>query len=148
MEQRILARVAVKIKSGAARDFATKETRRPLARAGRRAKTEKGSLRYGKIAPNPDAVRAQRPSEPPGMGPREVTVRDEKVREPQLQRAYIVPSGLTAQPGEAEALNLLGSWAATLDQAASPTRAVAPEGRDLRRPAGELPLPWAARHLL
>jgi zinc protease len=62
---------------------------------------------YGKIAPNPDAVRAQRPSEPPGMGPREVTVRDEKVREPQLQRAYIVPSGLTAQPGEAEALNLL-----------------------------------------
>ena len=41
------------------------------------------------------------------MGPREVTVRDEKVREPQLQRAYIAPSGGTAEPGEAEALNLL-----------------------------------------
>jgi zinc protease len=62
---------------------------------------------YGKIAPRLDAVRAARPSEPPAMSSREVTVRDEKVREPQLQRAYIVPSSLTAAPGEAEALSLL-----------------------------------------
>jgi zinc protease len=34
-------------------------------------------------------------------------VRDEKVREPQLQRLYIVPSAMTAAPGEAEALSLL-----------------------------------------
>ena len=34
-------------------------------------------------------------------------MRDEKVREPQLQRAYIVPSAVTAAPGEAEALSLL-----------------------------------------
>ena len=62
---------------------------------------------YGKITPRPEAVRAPRPSEPPAVGAREVTVRDEKVREPQLQRAYIVPSAVTAAPGEAEALSLL-----------------------------------------
>ena len=62
---------------------------------------------YGKIPARPEAVRAERPSEPPAAGPRSVTVRDEKVREPQLQRAYVVPSAVTAAPGEAEALNLL-----------------------------------------
>jgi zinc protease len=34
-------------------------------------------------------------------------VRHENVREPQLQRVYIVPSVVTAEPGEAEALSLL-----------------------------------------
>ena len=62
---------------------------------------------YGKIAARPDAVRAPRPSEPPAIGARTITVRDEKVREPQLQRAYVVPSAVTAAPGEAEALSLL-----------------------------------------
>jgi zinc protease len=62
---------------------------------------------YGRIKPRPEAVRAARPSEPPGAGAREVTVRDEKVREPQMQRLYIVPSAVTAEPGEAEALSLL-----------------------------------------
>jgi zinc protease len=62
---------------------------------------------YGKIAARPEAVRAARPTEPAPVGPRTVTVRDEKVREPQLQRAYIVPSAVTAEPGEAEALSLL-----------------------------------------
>jgi zinc protease len=62
---------------------------------------------YGKIAARPEAVRAPRPSEPPAVGAREITVRDEKVREPQLQRTYIVPSSVTAEAGEAEALSLL-----------------------------------------
>jgi len=62
---------------------------------------------YGQIPPRPEAVRAQRPAEPPAAGPRTVTVRDEKVREPQLQRAFIVPSIVTADPGEAEALSVL-----------------------------------------
>ena len=62
---------------------------------------------YGKIAARPEAVRAPRPSEPPAVGPRTITVRDEKVREPQMQRAYVVPSAVTAEPGEAEALSLL-----------------------------------------
>jgi zinc protease len=62
---------------------------------------------YGRIPSRPEAVRAQRPSEPNALGPRTVTVRDEKVREQQMQRAYGVPSGVTAGPGEAEALSLL-----------------------------------------
>lgn len=62
---------------------------------------------YGVIPARADLARAARPSEPPGAGPRTVTVRDEKVREPQVQRAYIVPSATTAEPGEAEALSLL-----------------------------------------
>ncbi len=62
---------------------------------------------YGVIPARPDAVRAPRPSEPPAIGPRSITVRDAKVREPQMRRFYVVPSAVTAEPGEAEALNLL-----------------------------------------
>jgi zinc protease len=62
---------------------------------------------YGAIPARPDTARAPRPAEPAPMGPRTVTVRDEKVQEPQLQRVYVVPSSVTAAPGEAEALNLL-----------------------------------------
>jgi zinc protease len=62
---------------------------------------------YGKIPTRPEAIRAPRPAEPPPVGPRTVTVRHENVREPQLQRLYIVPSVVTAEPGEAEALSLL-----------------------------------------
>jgi zinc protease len=62
---------------------------------------------YGKIPARPEAVRAARPVEPPPVGPRSVTVRDEKVQDAQLQTAYVVPSAVTAEPGEAEALSLL-----------------------------------------
>ena len=62
---------------------------------------------YGEVPARPEAVRAPRPAEPAGMGPRTVTVRDEKVQEPQLQRAYVVPSAVTAEDGESEALSLL-----------------------------------------
>ncbi len=62
---------------------------------------------YGKIPAEPNNVRAERPSEPPPIGARTVTVTDEKVQEPQLQRAYVVPSAVTAAPGDAEALSLL-----------------------------------------
>ena len=62
---------------------------------------------YGKIVSRPEAVRAPRPLEPPAVAQRTVTVRDEKVREPQLQTTYLVPSIATAKPGEAEALTVL-----------------------------------------
>ncbi|HEX2256519.1 MAG TPA: pitrilysin family protein [Afifellaceae bacterium] len=62
---------------------------------------------YGEIPARPEAVRAPRPIEPPSVGPRTVTVRDEKVREPTVQRAYLVPSSRTAAPGESEALSVL-----------------------------------------
>ena len=62
---------------------------------------------YGQIPARPEAVRASRPAEPEGMGPRTITVRDEKVQEPQVQRVYVVPSAVTAADGESEALSLL-----------------------------------------
>jgi zinc protease len=62
---------------------------------------------YGQIPKRPEAVRAERPIEPPSVGPRTVTVRDEKVREPTVQRAYLVPSSRTAEEGESEALSVL-----------------------------------------
>ena len=62
---------------------------------------------YGQIESRPEAVRAPRPSEPPAAGPRSITVEHENVREPQIQRLYIVPSAVTAEPGEAEALSVL-----------------------------------------
>jgi zinc protease len=62
---------------------------------------------YGQIPAKPERVRAARPAEPPQVGPRTVTVRDERVREPVVQRAYLVPSSRTAEQGEAEALNVL-----------------------------------------
>ncbi len=62
---------------------------------------------YGKVPARPDGVRSKRPEEPPSVGPRTVTVRDEKVREPTIQRAYLTPSGATAEGNEAAALDLL-----------------------------------------
>lgn len=62
---------------------------------------------YGAIPDRPDLARAERPVEPAAIGPRTITVTDEKVREQQVQRAYVVPSAATAEPGEAEALSLL-----------------------------------------
>jgi zinc protease len=62
---------------------------------------------YGKIAARPDAVRIPRPEEPPAVGATTVTVRDARVREPQIQQAYVVPSVMTAEGREAEALSVL-----------------------------------------
>jgi zinc protease len=62
---------------------------------------------YGEVPASPERVRAARPAEPPQVGPRSVTLRDEKVGEPLVQRVYAVPSSRTAAPGEAEALTVL-----------------------------------------
>jgi zinc protease len=62
---------------------------------------------YGKIAARPEAVRTPRPGEPPAVGATTVTVRDARVREPQIQQAYVVPSVMTAEGREAEALSVL-----------------------------------------
>ncbi|SEP64722.1 zinc protease [Faunimonas pinastri] len=64
-------------------------------------------LTYGQIAGRTDLERAPRPAEPPSAGARAITVRDEKVREPQVQRVYIVPSKRTSEKHEAEALTIL-----------------------------------------
>jgi zinc protease len=49
-----------------------------------------------------------RPSEPPQLAARRLTMRDTRVRQPFVQRLYLVPSYDAANPGEAAALDLLG----------------------------------------
>ncbi|HEX2257525.1 MAG TPA: pitrilysin family protein, partial [Afifellaceae bacterium] len=65
------------------------------------------SSTYGRVPANPARVRAARPAEPPQVGARTVTVRHERVREPLVQRTYLVPSSRTATAGDAEALQVL-----------------------------------------
>ncbi len=49
----------------------------------------------------------ERPAEPPTVADRLVTVRDEKVEQPNWQRHYLVPSCRTASPGQSETLEVL-----------------------------------------
>ncbi len=63
---------------------------------------------YGKVAPRGERPERVRPAEPPTVADRLVTVRDEKVQQPNWQRHYLVPSCRTAAPGESEALDVLG----------------------------------------
>jgi zinc protease len=62
---------------------------------------------YGKIKPRGAPPRRNRPQEPASVARRLVTLNDEKVEQPSWQRCYIAPSSRTAQPGEAEALEVL-----------------------------------------
>jgi zinc protease len=64
-------------------------------------------INYGKIKPRGEPPRRQRPQEPAPVARRLVTLNDEKVEQPSWQRCYIAPSFRTAQPGEAEALEVL-----------------------------------------
>ena len=63
---------------------------------------------YGKVKPRGAKPERVRPLEPPTVASRLVTVRDEKVEQPNWQRHYLAPSCRTAAPGEAEALEVLG----------------------------------------
>jgi len=61
---------------------------------------------YGKIPPRGERPQRYRPSEPPTRAARRVTLADGKVEQPSVQLSWIVPSYRTAQPGEAEALEV------------------------------------------
>ncbi|GGD99564.1 putative zinc protease y4wA [Aureimonas endophytica] len=50
---------------------------------------------------------ARRATEPEPNAARSVTLRDPRVTQPSMQRNYLVPSDVTAAPGEAEALDVL-----------------------------------------
>ncbi len=62
---------------------------------------------YGKVAPRTKLTTRARPQEPEQVASRHVELADARVAQPSLQRYYLVPSGTTAKPGEAEAIDVL-----------------------------------------
>jgi len=62
---------------------------------------------YGAIPARAEPPARRRPKEPPPRAERRVTLSDEKVEQPAHERLFTVPSYATAEPGEAEALEVL-----------------------------------------
>ena len=62
---------------------------------------------YGKLPANPEVDGRSRPQEPAHVAARRVTLKDPRAGNASFHRYYIVPSYVTAKPGEAEALDLL-----------------------------------------
>jgi zinc protease len=62
---------------------------------------------YGKIARGPDLPPRIRPQEPEQNTDRTVTMRDPRVTVPSFSKSWLAPSYRSAEPGEAEALDLL-----------------------------------------
>jgi zinc protease len=62
---------------------------------------------YGQIPARAEAPKRRRPQEPEPRAHRLVTLADEKVEQPTVERVFLVPSYRTAAPGEAEALEVL-----------------------------------------
>jgi len=62
---------------------------------------------YGKVPPNKMIAPRERPQEPPPLAARSLTLADPRVEQPQLQRAYLVPSFHSGKPGQSEALEVL-----------------------------------------
>lgn len=69
--------------------------------------TELAREHYGPIPHNPEVFQRPRPREPQGQAARRVELRHERAGQPMLQRYYIAPCYANAEPGEAEALDLL-----------------------------------------
>ena len=65
---------------------------------------------YGKIPRRGERPRRSRPQEPDPTAARLVTLRDQKVEQPSWQRCWLVPSMRTAEPGVAEALEVLAQF--------------------------------------
>ena len=62
---------------------------------------------YGKLKPQIDRVRTARPKEPPHRAPLRLKLEDARASRPTVQRFYLAPSYASAEPGEAEALDLM-----------------------------------------
>jgi len=62
---------------------------------------------YGLIPARGAPPVRRRPQEPPARARRHVSLSDEKVEQPTYERVYVVPSARTAEPGEAEALEVM-----------------------------------------
>ncbi len=68
---------------------------------------------YGKLAPSGKLNGRHRPPEPAHLSPVKVTLQDARAGRTTVQRYYLAPSYASAEPGEAEALDLLMRAAAT-----------------------------------
>ncbi len=64
---------------------------------------------YGKVRRRADPGPRRRITEPEPVTARSVTYQDERVTAPSLRRMYLVPSYHSGEPGEAEALDILGT---------------------------------------
>ncbi|MCC2112474.1 MAG: insulinase family protein [Hyphomicrobiales bacterium] len=62
---------------------------------------------YGKLARRAEPGVRDRPQEPKPLAARRVELTDKRVGQPNLRRSYLVPSYTRAEPGEAEALDVL-----------------------------------------
>ena len=62
---------------------------------------------FGRVRPRAGLARPPRPVEPPQLAARRVELRDPRAGTLSMQRFYLAPSYKTAEPGEAEALDLL-----------------------------------------
>jgi zinc protease len=62
---------------------------------------------YGKIPPILEVGRGSRPLEPQHVAAPRIVLKDRPISEPMCKRMYVVPSYVTAEPGEAAALELL-----------------------------------------
>ena len=63
---------------------------------------------YGKVERRAEPGKRARPTEPAPRAARRVDMADARVRTPSFQRLYLAPSYNTDEPGEAEALEVLG----------------------------------------
>ena len=62
---------------------------------------------YGKVPRRAEPPPRVRIAEPPPLAARTVTLADPRVTQPQLQRSYLVPSYVSGEKGEGEALDVL-----------------------------------------
>src|SRR5258706_3017281 len=62
---------------------------------------------YGRLAMNPEITPRHRPTDPEQRSARRVEFKDMRAGKPTVQRYYVTPSYGTAEPGEAETLDLL-----------------------------------------
>ena len=62
---------------------------------------------YGQIPSNPSVKERSRPQEPPHRAARRIELKDPRAGKPSFHRTYLAPAYLGAEPGEAEALDLL-----------------------------------------
>lgn len=62
---------------------------------------------YGRLPANAEVKARPRAQEPPHRAPRRVELKDPRAGKPSFHRSYLAPAYLTAETGEAEALDLL-----------------------------------------